>query len=89
MWLIINDGVFSFEKNQGMKRAYIYAEVGATVIVNGGNFGKPSTRPGYTGIMGLGTVIVKGGTFGFDPSAWVAEGYTAVKDGSTWTVVAA
>lgn len=88
--LIINDGVFTFEKNQSMKRAYIYAEEGTTVIVNGGSFGKASTRAGYTaGIMGPGTVIVKGGTFGFDPSAWVAEGYTAVKDGSTWTVVAA
>ena len=87
--LIINDGVFTFEKNQSMKRAYIYAEVGATVIVNGGNFGAPSTRSDYkAGIMGDGTIIIKGGTFGFDPSAWVAEGYTAVKDGSTWTVVA-
>jgi hypothetical protein len=33
-------------------------------------------------------VIVKGGTFGFDPSEWVAAGYTAKKDGQNWVVVA-
>ena len=85
----INDGTFSFDNNLTLKRAYIYAGSGATVIVNGGTFGKASTRSGYTaGIMGDGTVIIKGGTFGFDPSAWVAEGYEAVKDGSVWTVAA-
>lgn len=88
--LVINDGTFAFSKTLNQKRAYIYAGAGTTVIVNGGNFGAPSTRSGYTaGILGDGTIIIKGGTFGFNPSAWVAEGYTAVKDGSTWTVVAA
>ena len=73
-----------------MKRAFIYADSGVTVIVNGGNFGPASSRTGYTaGILGEGTVIIKGGTFGFDPSTWVAEGYVAVKDGSVWNVVAA
>lgn len=87
--LVINDGTFAFSKTLNQKRAYIYAGAGTTVIVNGGNFGAASTRSGYTaGILGDGTIIIKGGTFGFNPSAWVAEGYTAVKDGSTWTVVA-
>lgn len=86
--LEINDGTFSFSKAT-LKRAYIYAGAGATVIVNGGTFGAASTRSGYTaGIMGDGTVIIKGGTFGFNPSNWVAEGYEAVKDGSVWTVAA-
>lgn len=87
--LVINDGTFAFSKTLNQKRAYIYAGAGTTVIVNGGNFGAASTRSGYTaGILGDGTIIIKGGTFGFNPSAWVAEGYKAVKDGSVWTVVA-
>lgn len=88
--LTINDGNFLISGNSGLKRAYIYAGSGATVIINGGNFGPASTRAGYTaGILGEGTVIIKGGTFGFDPSTWVAEGFVAVKDGSVWNVVAA
>lgn len=87
--LIINDGTFSFSKEYNQKRAYIYAAAGTVVIINGGNFGPASSRAGYTtGIMGDGAVIIKGGTFGFDPSTWVAEGYEAVKDGSVWIVSA-
>ena len=85
----INGGEFSFDKPT-IKRAYIYAGAGATVYVKGGTFGKPSTRDNYkAGIMGDGTVIITGGTFGFDPSEWVAAGYTAEKDDATqtWTVV--
>ena len=62
---------------------------GAVVYVNGGTFGQASTRDGYKeGIKtnGTGKVIITGGTFGFDPSAWVASGYVATKTGSTWTV---
>ncbi len=85
----INDGEFSFSKTLNQKRAYIYAGSGATVYVNGGTFGPASTRSGYTeGILGDGTVIITGGTFGFDPSKWVADGYEAVQNGTTWTVSA-
>ena len=87
--VVINDGTFSFSKTLNQKRAYIYAGAGATVIVNGGNFGPASTRSGYTaGILGEGTVVIKGGTFGFNPSNWVADDYEAVQNGNTWTVVA-
>lgn len=87
--ITINGGEFSFSKTLNQKRAYIYAGAGATVNVNGGTFGKASTRSGYTdGILGSGKVIIKGGTFGFDPTKWVAYGYKAVKDGSVWNVVA-
>ena len=85
----VNDGTFSFNKPTN-KRAYIYAGAGATVYVKGGTFGKASSKSGYTsGILGDGEVIVTGGTFGFDPSKWVAAGYTAKKDDATqtWTVV--
>ena len=89
--ITINGGDFAdFTKtSQNQKRAYIYAEAGTTVYVNGGTFGKASTRSGYTaGILGAGDVIITGGTFGFDPSAWVATGYKVVKNGNTWHVVA-
>ena len=85
----IISGNFDFNKTQNQKRAYIYAGEGTTVYVKGGTFGKASTRSGYTaGILGDGKVIITGGTFGFNPTKWVASGYKAVKDGSTWTVVA-
>ena len=84
--LTINGGNFTLETS--MKRAYICAMANTTVYVKGGNFGKPSTRDGYkAGITGDGTVIITGGTFGFDPSAWVAPGYTAIKEGAKWYVV--
>ena len=84
----INGGTFDFTAKT-LKRAYIYAGAGTTVYVNGGNFGTASTRSGYTaGILGNGTVIITGGTFGFNPSKWVADGYEAVLNGSTWTVQA-
>ena len=83
----INGGVFSFSKTLNQKRAYIYCGAGATVYVKGGTFGKASTRSGYTaGILGDGKVIISGGTFGFDPSAWLAEGCVATKVGTEWTV---
>ena len=86
--LIIKGGNFSWNTAKNDKRAYVYAEAGTTVRIEGGNFGKPSTRSDYkAGIMGTGTVIITGGTFGFNPSAWVADGYTAIKEGAKWYVV--
>jgi len=86
--ITINGGKFDFNKTQNQKRAYIYAGTGTTVYVNGGTFGKASTRSGYTaGILGDGEVIITGGTFGFDPSAWVKTGYQAVKKGENWVVL--
>ncbi len=85
--IIINDGTFGFNPNKNTKRAYICAMAGTTVYVNGGNFGAASSRSEYSsGITGAGTVIITGGTFGFDPSNWVADGYEVVKEGSTYTV---
>ena len=86
--ITINGGTFSWDPADNQKRAYVYAGAGTFVYINGGTFGKASTRSGYeAGILGEGTVVVKGGTFGFNPSAWVAEGYSAIKDGNVWVVV--
>ena len=87
--VIINGGDFSWDPTDNQKRAYVYAGTGTNVYINGGNFGKASTRSDYkSGILGDGNVVITGGTFGFDPANWVADGYNAVKNGSTWYVVA-
>ena len=81
----INGGTFSLEKS--MKRAYVYTEDAASIVyIKGGKFGKPSTRSGYAGIMGDGTVIITGGEFGFDPSKWVPDTHKAEKSGNVWIV---
>ena len=86
--LTINGGSFDWDRTQNQKRAYIYVGAGATVEINGGTFGKASTRSGYTaGILGEGTVIIRGGTFGFDPAQWLAPGYKTIKNGANWVVV--
>ena len=85
--ITINDGTFSWDPADNQKRAYVYAGAGTFVYINGGTFGKASNRSGYTdGILGTGTVEITGGTFGFDPSKWVAEGYKAVKTNNVWVV---
>ena len=87
--VVVNGGDFSWNTAKNNKRAYVYCAAGATVEINGGTFAKPSTRAGYTaGILGEGNIVIKGGTFAFNPSAWVAEGYQAVYDDATktWTV---
>jgi hypothetical protein len=88
----VNGGEFFFNKTQNQKRAYAYVGAGATLYINGGSFGTASTRNGYTaGILtenDQANVIITGGTFGFDPSAWMPAGYVADYDttNKTWTV---
>ncbi len=85
----INDGTFSFEEYK--KRGYACALDGATINIKGGTFGPASnhpTDPTTPFIVDGGQVIITGGTFGFDPTAWVVDGYEAVQSGSTWTVKA-
>jgi len=84
----VNGGTFSFE--QYKKRAYACADIDAVVYIKGGTFGPASNHPTdptppFVTANG-GKVIVTGGTFGFDPTEWVADGYQAVQNGSTWTV---
>ena len=88
--LTINSGEFTFSPgNLTRKGSYICAQgAGATVIVNGGTFNKPSTRTAPIQALDGATVIIYGGTFCFDPSAFVADGYEAVESGGWWTVSA-
>ena len=86
--LTIEDGEFFFNPtNLTRKGSYICAQENATVIVNGGTFHKPSTRTAPIQALDGSTVTIYGGTFYFDPSAFVAEGYEATKNSDgTWTV---
>lgn len=91
--LTINGGEFKFSPtNLTRKGYYICAEGnGATVVVNGGTFHKPSTRSDYKagiGELNGGKVTIYGGKFAFDPSKWVADGYEAIETDGWWTVTA-
>ena len=87
--IIINDGTFSFEAYK--QRSYVCAVGGANVVINGGTFGVAPNHPRWTTPFSVdadSTLTIYGGTFGFDPSVWVAEGYVATQNGTTWTVSA-
>ena len=74
------------------KIAYICADWGAKVYVTGGEFGATCQHPNWKEPIveaNGGEVIISGGTFGFDPSEWVATGYKAIEKDNKWYVVAA
>lgn len=83
----VNGGTLSFDASK--KRSYFCALNNATIYVKDCICGAAPTHsswkyPIYTSDGGQ--VIITGGTFGFDPTTWVADGYTATKSGTTWTV---
>jgi hypothetical protein len=80
--ITIMDGTFL---NDRAKNSYFWADDNAIIYVKGGNFGGAVSNKKIVTSNG-GQVIISGGTFNFDPTAWLAEGYQAVKSGSTWTV---
>ena len=53
---------------------------GSVVTVNGGSF------EGNLLITAKGALVVKGGTFDTDPSAYLASGYVATESNGIWTV---
>ncbi|MBO7278786.1 MAG: hypothetical protein J6U70_04205, partial [Bacteroidales bacterium] len=79
--ITIKDGTFN---NDRAKNAYFWADE-AIIYVKGGNFGGVASNNKVVTSNG-GQVIISGGTFNFDPTAWLAAGYKAVKSGSTWAV---
>ena len=81
--ITVKDGTFL---NDRAKNAYFWAD-NATIYVEGGNFGGVASNNKVV-LSNGGQLIIKGGTFNFDPTAWVAAGYVATKNGSTWTVSA-
>ena len=84
----VEGGTFTGLENNG--RDAIVAEIDTKtypkytggLTISGGNF------TGTYGITSPAYLSITGGTFSSDPSAYVADGYKAVKDGDVWTVVA-
>ena len=95
--ITINDGVFDASKAACFLRvdgrASDAGEV-AQVVINGGTFTMPSD-PDWAqdgdGILAVGSnrLVIRGGTFNIDPSAYVdTVNYKVTNSGSTWTVTA-
>ena len=87
--VIINGGDFRYE-GAYYRHGVLYAGQNASIVVNGGTFGKGgsnTTKTKWITAANGGTVTIYGGTFEFDPSAFVAEGYEAVKGADGWWAV--
>lgn len=71
--------------NDGNFDGALYLDWGTTppeIYINGGNFTNFSAT-----VNGAAKLVIKGGTFDADPSAYVADGYQVVDNGDgTWTV---
>ncbi len=86
--LTIKGGTFNL-KNKTTTSSYLVAQnTGAVIIVEGGIFNAASTGKPPVQELGGGEVIIKGGTFEWDPTQWVADGYEAVENSGVWTVSA-
>ena len=80
----------------GGKITFLAVDFGSTANIFGGKITSLTVREdstvnisgGYVGELQhySGTLIITGGTFGFDPSAYLAEGYTATEAEGKWTV---
>lgn len=73
----VEDGTFIGPKGTTADSgAAVNAQAGATVTINDGTFtgGKANT------LAAKGTLTVKGGIFDQDPNAYLADGYTAIKE---------
>lgn len=82
--ITIKDGEFY---NDRPKNMFFALTNNATIYIKGGKFGGViSTKTLH--IDSTSQLIITGGTFNFDPTAFVADGYKAVQSGSTWTVQA-
>ena len=81
--ITVNGGKFT---NDRAKNSFFWADGYAIIYVKGGDFGGVASNNKVVTTDG-GQVIITGGTFNFDPTAWLAEGYSTYKEGSIWKVV--
>ena len=89
--VIINGGDFRYVPGY-YRHGVLYAGQNASIIVNGGTFGKGGSNTAKTKWIteaNGGTVTIYGGSFEFDPTEWVAEGYEAVQGDDGWWTVSA
>ena len=78
----INGGEFT-----QIGKSYLFGGQNAGIVINGGTFNGYVNENGSNDKMRPGAAVVQGGTFNFDPTQWVAEGYTATQNvDGTWTV---
>ncbi|MGN1096180.1 MAG: SipW-dependent-type signal peptide-containing protein [Eubacteriales bacterium] len=96
--ITINDGIFDASK--GACFLFVYGKASdageiAQVIINGGNFIMPTADGDWaqdmdgTLVAGSNRIIIRGGTFNVDPTAYVdTANYNVINNGSTWTVTA-
>lgn len=83
--VVINGGDFRFTGGKGGNQRILVAQNGAKIIVNDGTFGKGNSKAAATWLWEYGgDIIIYGGSFEFDPSACVAEGYQAVQGVDGW-----
>ena len=82
--ITIENGTFN---NDRLNNSYFWVDGNAVIYVKGGTFAGVASKNNIITTNG-GQVIISGGTFNFDPTAWLAAGYKAEKSGSNWTVVA-
>ena len=82
--ITVKDGTFT---NDRAKNTFFLADA-STIIVEGGVFnGVKSKSDRVCGITANGgKIIIKGGTFNFDPSAWVVPSSVVTKNGANWVV---
>lgn len=80
----VNGGTFIGPKGTGADSgAAVNVQADSTVTINGGNFSKGLNNT----LAGSGTLIVKGGTFDQNPTAYVADGYKAIENNDVYYVV--
>ncbi len=87
--IIINGGDYIKTIFNGQGSAVVYVRDGGIVEINGGSF-KCANKPSNTLKVDTsgGTIIVRGGSFyKFNPSAYVASGYTVEHVGDWYNVV--
>ena len=87
--VIINGGDFRYE-GAYYRHGVLYAGNNASITVYGGTFGKGGSnvaRKPWLQTADNGTITIYGGSFEFDPSAFVAEGYEAIKGANGWWTV--
>lgn len=89
--MTVNGGTFKNTKNESGQvygGGYICAINTSKTIINGGTFDKTEGDNNGTGLYyQCKNLEIKGGVFDTDPSAYVADGYQAVKNGDKWYVV--
>lgn len=86
--ITINGGTFSGKIVAHLDKGS-YSQYPAIITINGGTFNNCSFEVIHNNGDTTANIIIYGGTFDCDPSAYVAPGCVATKSGNVWTVAPA